>query len=439
LANQLVHKVRQMLERYFPEKRLFVRSDTETRFIRLTPTSQLIAWVGGVTFVSWSIIATSFLLMDAIGSGSIREQAKREQKLYEMRLNDLSQERDTRATEARMARERFNTALDQISTMQLALLGSEDRRKEMEKGIEVIQLTLRRTMHERDTARALVEVAQAGLGPNLPAPQSAPADPDLAATLDFLTAALDRTASQRDEINEQALRSQEYAAELELEQKLLYERNDRIFSQLEDAVSLSLAPLDKMFAASGMPTERILDTVRRGYSGQGGPLSPLTFSIRGQAPNPDSLRANAILEKMDRTNLYRIAADKLPFSLPVKSKFRYTSGFGPRWGRMHSGTDFAAPYGTPVHATADGVIVFAGWQSSYGRLIKIQHEFGLETRFAHLAKIRVKVGQKVSRGERIGDMGSSGRSTGTHLHYEIRVSGKATNPMTYIKAANDVF
>jgi len=439
LASRIVHRFRVMLEKYLPEKRLFIRSDTQTRFIRLTPSSQLIAWAGGTSFVAWSIIATSFLLMDAIGSGSIREQAKREQRLYEMRLNDLSMERDTRATEARMARDRFNSALDQISSMQLALLASEDRRKEMEKGIEVIQFTLRRTIHERDAARAEADVALAGLGPNqTPAPVAA-LDPDTAATLDFLTAALDRTAQQRDAISEQALRSEEYVAELELEQKLLYERNDRIFSQLEDAVSLSLAPLDKMFAASGMPTERILDTVRRGYSGQGGPLSPLTFSTRGQAPNPDSLRANGILEKMDRMNLYRIAADKMPFSLPIKSKFRHTSGFGPRWGRMHSGTDFAAAYGTPVHATADGVIVFAGWQSSYGRLIKIQHEFGVETRFAHLAQIRVKVGQKVSRGDRIGDMGNSGRSTGTHLHYEIRAGGKALNPMTYIKAANDVF
>jgi murein DD-endopeptidase MepM/ murein hydrolase activator NlpD len=72
-------------------------------------------------------------------------------------------------------------------------------------------------------------------------------------------------------------------------------------------------------------------------------------------------------------------------------------------------------------------------------LIKIKHAFGIETRYGHLSKIRVKVGQKVSRGERIGDMGNTGRSTGTHLHYEIRNNGKAVNPMNYLKAANDVF
>jgi murein DD-endopeptidase MepM/ murein hydrolase activator NlpD len=106
---------------------------------------------------------------------------------------------------------------------------------------------------------------------------------------------------------------------------------------------------------------------------------------------------------------------------------------------MHNGTDFAAPHGTPIRATADGVVVYVGWQSAYGRLIKIKHDFGIETRYAHLSKFRVKKGQRVSRGQHIGDMGNTGRSTGTHLHYEIRIGGKAINPMKYIKAAKNVF
>ena len=194
-----------------------------------------------------------------------------------------------------------------------------------------------------------------------------------------------------------------------------------------------------MFTAAGMDTDNMLDTVRRGYSGQGGPLMPLSFSTRGEEPTPDAMRANRILNQLDRLNLYRIAAQKAPFALPVKSTFRFTSGFGMRWGRMHSGTDFASKHGTPIYATADGVVIHAEWLSGYGRLVKIQHEFGIETRYAHMSRIRVKKGQRVSRGERIGDMGSTGRSTGTHLHYEVRVGGKAVNPMIYIKAARNVF
>jgi murein DD-endopeptidase MepM/ murein hydrolase activator NlpD len=226
---------------------------------------------------------------------------------------------------------------------------------------------------------------------------------------------------------------------------LMQDQNDAIFRQLEEAMTVSVAPLDKMFRDAGMPTDRILETVRRGYSGQGGPMTPLSFTTRGEETSPDTLRANRLLNQMDRLNLYRIAAEKAPFATPVKSSFRFTSSFGyrrdPKTGgrRMHSGVDFAAGMGTPLYSTADGVVIHAGWQSGYGRLVKIQHEFGIETRYAHMSRIRVKVGQRVSRGQRIGDMGASGRVTGVHLHYEVRVGGKAVNPMIYIKAANDVF
>jgi len=106
---------------------------------------------------------------------------------------------------------------------------------------------------------------------------------------------------------------------------------------------------------------------------------------------------------------------------------------------MHEGSDMAGSLGTPIYATADGVVVHAGWEDGYGKLVRIRHDFGLETRYGHLSQVRVEVGQKVSRGEQIGDMGSTGRSTGTHLHYEVRVNGTAVNPMTFIKAGKNVF
>jgi murein DD-endopeptidase MepM/ murein hydrolase activator NlpD len=125
--------------------------------------------------------------------------------------------------------------------------------------------------------------------------------------------------------------------------------------------------------------------------------------------------------------------------MPVKSGYRLTSGFGQRWGRLHAGTDFAGAHGTPIYATADGVVTHAGWLSGYGRLVKIQHEFGIETRYAHMSRIRVSEGERVVKGQRIGDMGNTGRSTGTHLHYETRVNGEPINPMNFIRAARDVF
>ncbi len=439
MRTRLAIKFHALLERYFPERRVFLRSDTDTRFIRLRPGSQLLAFAGASAIVAWAIIATAILVMDSIGAGNFREQAKRDQRTYEMRLNALSSERDKRAEEAVAAQERFNSALKQISVMQSELLASETRRRELETGIEVIQSTLRTAMTERDTARDEAEHLTVALQDNNGAAQPGSGNSAADGTLNVLAAALQDTARERDQIREDAQTALLEADEMASRLKLIQDQNDQIFSQLEEAMTISVEPLDKMFRAAGMNTDDLLKTVRRGYSGQGGPLMPLSFSTRGEDPSPDAERANRILNGLDELNLYRIAAQKAPFALPLKGNFRYTSGYGMRWGRMHKGTDFAAPHGTPIYATADGVVTHAGWLSGYGRLVKIQHEFGIETRYAHNSKLFVKKGQRVSRGQKISAMGNTGRSTGTHLHYEVRVGGKAVNPMIYIKAANDVF
>jgi murein DD-endopeptidase MepM/ murein hydrolase activator NlpD len=435
-------KIHSALERFFPERRVFLKSDTDTRFIRLRPVTQLFVFTGASLFVAWSIVATAVILMDSIGSGNFREQAKRDQRTYQARLSDLSAQRNGRAEEAVAAQERFNAALKQISVMQSELLQSETRRRELETGIEVIQSTLRDTMKDREAARTQVaelEGAAEGDGKSKTAANGS------SAPISLLAEALERTAAERDQVVIDAQDALIQADELNQKLALMREQNDAIFRQLEEAMTVSVAPLDKMFRSAGMPTDRMLATVRRGYSGQGGPLMPLSFSTRGEVPSPDTLRANRLLSQMDKLNMYRIAAQKAPFASPLKSSFRFSSPYGyrrdPKTGgrRMHSGTDFAAGMGTPIYATAEGVVTHAGWSSGYGRLVKIQHEFGVETRYAHQSKLRVKVGQRVSRGQRIGDMGTSGRSTGVHLHYEVRVGGKAVNPMIFIKAANDVF
>ncbi|SPH20995.1 Murein DD-endopeptidase MepM [Ascidiaceihabitans donghaensis] len=117
---------------------------------------------------------------------------------------------------------------------------------------------------------------------------------------------------------------------------------------------------------------------------------------------------------------------------PVRGSFRFASGFGPRWGRMHNGIDFAAVEGTPIYAAANGIVTMAGWKSGYGKLIKIDHENGFETWYAHLSSVDVTVGEMVRTDEQIGAMGSTGRSTGTHLHFEVRLDGDPVNPMTFL-------
>jgi murein DD-endopeptidase MepM/ murein hydrolase activator NlpD len=442
VLTRLTYRIHTTIEQYLPEQRLFLKSDAETRFIRLRPETQAVAIVVGGLALAWTILATAILLMDSISAGTSRDQVVRQQALYEQRLNALSADRDLRAEEAASAQDRFNLALAQVSEMQARLLASEDRRRELETGIDVIQDTLRGVIGERDDARKELASLTAGSGKGRSDKEKLK---DTEATMDFLTSTLGTTAEQRDQMETMADKADARVAVVTKEKTDLEAQNDVIFGQLEEALTVSVEPLEKMFKQAGLSPDDLLASVRKGYSGKGGPLTPLSLSTKGLPPSADEKRANAILQGLDNMNLYKIAAFKTPFAMPVHDAVRLTSGFGVRSdpfngsARKHEGQDFAGAYGTAIFATADGVVVHAGWSNGYGRLIKIQHAYGIETRYGHLSQIRVQVGQKVSRGERIGDMGNSGRSTGTHLHYEIRIGGSATNPMTFIKAATHVF
>ena len=446
MLTRLAYRINQTLEGYFPEQRLFLKSETTTRFIRLRPLTLAVGTTMAVVALAWIIFATSILLMDAISSGSSRVQIQRQTALYEQRLNALSTDRDLRVAEAAGAQDRFNLALAQVSAMQGRLLSSEDSRRELETGIDVIQNTLRRTLQERDQARTESSRMTLAL-----AQQSGVTHSDVGRirdtemTLDLVASALSDTARERDAQVVEVAKAEAATSEVEKAKAELEARNAVIFAKLEEALTISVAPLDKMFRDAGLNPNQLIDAVRSGYSGQGGPLSPISLSTMGLSGSPDETRANAILAGLDNLNLYRLAAFRVPLGLPVHTAFRFTSGFGYRndpingSGRMHEGQDLAGDYGSPIYAPADGTVTFAGWESGYGRLIKISHAFGIETRYGHLSQIRVDVGQKVSRGDRIGDMGNSGRSTGTHLHYEVRLNGTAVNPMTFIRAANNVF
>ncbi len=134
-----------------------------------------------------------------------------------------------------------------------------------------------------------------------------------------------------------------------------------------------------------------------------------------------------------KKNIY----DSTPNVKPVRSGW-YTSPFGMRTDpftgvqTMHSGLDIAAAPGTPIYSPADGVVSYVGFESGYGNLVTIDHGYGVKTRYAHNSEVFVKFGQKIERGQKIAAVGNTGRSSGYHLHYEVRVNGLAVNPKNYI-------
>lgn len=137
------------------------------------------------------------------------------------------------------------------------------------------------------------------------------------------------------------------------------------------------------------------------------------------------------------------ALDGIPQVVPASAQ-NITSGFGYRRdpfngsGAMHSGIDFRGAMGSPIYAAADGRVTFAGVKSGYGNVIEVTHGNGILTRYAHLSRIDVKVGQAVGAGATIGGLGSTGRSTGPHLHFEVRINDRAINPRPFLEAAPDV-
>ncbi|MGV8955895.1 MAG: M23 family metallopeptidase [Cypionkella sp.] len=171
--------------------------------------------------------------------------------------------------------------------------------------------------------------------------------------------------------------------------------------------------------------------------GVGGPLLP---PQAGEPDQPMVEDANAVMTALVRYKAARDSIDNAPVHMPLTGQFRQSSGFGNRTdpfsgGRaFHAGLDFAAPNGSIVTAAADGEVTFVGTKSGYGNVVEITHASGLVTRYGHLSGFLAEVGQKVRTGTPIAKVGSTGRSTGPHLHFEVRRNDAAIDPANFLKA-----
>jgi murein DD-endopeptidase MepM/ murein hydrolase activator NlpD len=170
----------------------------------------------------------------------------------------------------------------------------------------------------------------------------------------------------------------------------------------------------------------------------GGPYEPLDGNDEAAAADSDA-QFRALFQTWKKLDALEQTVISIPSMQPV-DKVVFTSQFGVRsdpfrgTAAMHAGVDIPGPIGTPIYATADGVISHADRRGGYGNLVQINHGRGIETRYGHLSKILVADNTRVKRGQLIGLMGSTGRSTGSHLHYEVRVDGKAVNPIPFLQS-----
>jgi murein DD-endopeptidase MepM/ murein hydrolase activator NlpD len=205
--------------------------------------------------------------------------------------------------------------------------------------------------------------------------------------------------------------------------------------QLEQAALVAKA-LDVRYQVTAAELKRLgLTPARVGSAeGVGGP-----FESAGNAT------FKALFNSWKKLDQLQDGVIAVPSDKPIKMNVAFTSGFGVRsdpfhaGAAMHPGIDLAGSYGTPIYATADGTVLRAGWNSGgYGNLVEIDHGRGITTRYGHMSAILVHAGDHITRGQQVGRMGSTGRSTGNHLHYEVRIDGRAVNPIPFMKSTDYV-
>jgi murein DD-endopeptidase MepM/ murein hydrolase activator NlpD len=206
-------------------------------------------------------------------------------------------------------------------------------------------------------------------------------------------------------------------------------------TSVEDGMESRVRRMRGIFTDLGLDVTQLEAAAPR--AGVGGPFVPVKLP-------PD---AGTFERQLYRINITRAQVERLnrtlalvPYRKPVVGEVEFTSGFGvrsdPFLGRpaMHTGLDFRASTGDPVRATANGKVASSGWAGGYGRMVEIDHGNGLSTRYGHLSEIGVKVGDTIKIGQVIGAVGSTGRSTGPHLHYETRIDGEAVDPQKFLRA-----
>jgi murein DD-endopeptidase MepM/ murein hydrolase activator NlpD len=345
-----------------------------------------------VILAGWSIASATYLAFrDDVLRTLIAHQAQ-QQFAYEDRIAELRAQIDRTTSRQLLDQEQFEQKLDELIRRQTLL---ESRASALNGGGDPIT-----TGSLRPNAKPLGE----------PPPAAARSDrgkqSSIDATLERLEASLDRVE----------------------------QRQSLAVSQMENRYESKTQQIRSVLAQLGLKADDAPAT--------GGPFVPVKLA----SEDPSFGRA------LVHVNVMRAEANtlgntllKVPLRKPVTGEIDETSPFGVRMdpfaheAAMHTGIDFRGEVGEPIHATAGGTVTIAGWTGGYGKMVEIDHGNGLATRYGHLSEINVDVGQTVRPGAIIGKLGSTGRSTGPHLHYETRLNGEAVNPQKFLDAGDRLF
>ncbi|MET0676625.1 MAG: peptidoglycan DD-metalloendopeptidase family protein [Bradyrhizobium sp.] len=384
--------------------------------------------VGTVVLLGmWSAAtATYFAFRDDVLTRLIARQAEM-QYAYEDRIAELRAKVDRTTSRQLLDQEQFDQKLDQIMKRQTAL---ETR------------ATALGAMPDAATTGALRPAARGAAaeppasGPLKPSPISDTvifvAPPDREARLESRTPVVVKPQPNQ---FAKVQGVDNVLVRLQTSLDTVERRQMAALTVVEDGMESRLRRMRGVFTDLGLNMAQLEAATPR--SAIGGPFVPVKLPSDAGAFERQLYRINISRAQMQRLNA---TLSLVPYRKPVVGEVEFTSGFGvrsdPFLGRpaMHTGLDFRAATGDPVRVTANGRVVSSGWSGGYGRMVEVDHGNGLATRYGHLSEIHVKVGDVVKIGQVIGAVGSTGRSTGPHLHYETRIDGDAVDPQKFLRA-----
>jgi murein DD-endopeptidase MepM/ murein hydrolase activator NlpD len=473
MNESLVERAWAWLHETFPERQIYIRSDGRVQFFTFSPTLQ--ATLAGLTifFLGWVAFSTVNVIFKDRIIAAKDHRYQQMQSTYENRVADLQQNNDQLNDSLVSAEDKFKQTADELQTKQNTIVSVLNRKSQVDAlvaGSGVAAPLLGAPLPGRADAPSdsIGTTAPAGGGdddaveggsslqvmPQPAQPQPRTAKPaNHAELLDFggLVGRLNGFfGTQR---SQKPTQTEMYARYPGL--RVLAEQTERVrrigvaetvlVTQAQNEVAGSEATVRALIGATGINPDQFEQKYESAY-GIGGPDIPLDRvhieGISDPAFQNAYLKATAVLSQMDEL---LASLRHVPLTVPVSgSEFERTSGFGARidpfTGRysFHPGLDFAGPWGATVRSTAAGVIVWAGPRGTYGNMVDIDHGLGIHTRYGHLSAVLVQVGARVGKGVPIGKLGSTGRSTGPHVHYEVWYDDVVRNPSKFIEAGHHV-
>jgi murein DD-endopeptidase MepM/ murein hydrolase activator NlpD len=481
LARNCAALIEALPDRLFPERQIFLRSRGQVSHVVLSKRVQMGVMLAGIALASWTGFAT-YRMLDlrveltqreaALDQSRSTYQLLREQVVaYQASVGEATRELGEQQASLRKLFEQ-NQALRadlKITERQLLMTESEktrmsDARLAMRRQLEQMEATLQDMRGEKDSRDGTLQALRARLAGleaerNEMTTERTQLDRRLWALENELSGALERgnlldanLVALRNEIKKVStdkVRTAEDNQKLitrvrELEQQLaaMEMAHREILKKLAERTRQDVQEVERTIARTGLPVDKLLREDPEKSFGKGGPFVAL------RPPPPAEGGLEPLLAALDlhmgRMGDLQSLLRALPLSPPVET-YTFMSGFGPRsdpfTGRpaMHNGVDLGSKYGSPIRATAPGIVTYAGWRSNYGRIVEIDHGRGIITRYGHMNRVDVKKGQKVGLRTVLGTVGTSGRSTGAHVHYEVLVKGTPQDPMKFLKAGKHVF